>query len=255
MTLRDETPVGAPCWIDLMTSDPDRSLAFYGELFGWTAGAPSEEFGGYIDFSKDNRRVAGCMASHGQPGPSDVWSVYLASDDAEATAAEVVAHGGATLVPPMKVGEFGTMAFFTDSGGAAIGIWEPGSHEGLEIAGEPGSPTWFELFATDFDASVNFYRDVFGWDIHDMSDGSDVRYSTAGQGESATAGILDGAALKLGGIPAHWLVYFSVADADAALAKIVELGGSVIRPVEDTPYGRIARVADATGAHFALLAR
>jgi len=33
MPTRDTAPLGAPCWIDLMTSDPDKRKAFYGELF------------------------------------------------------------------------------------------------------------------------------------------------------------------------------------------------------------------------------
>ena len=42
MPLRDLAPVGAPCWVDLFTSDPDATRAFYGELFGWK----SESAGG-----------------------------------------------------------------------------------------------------------------------------------------------------------------------------------------------------------------
>ena len=37
MTIRQYVPNGAPCWIDLMSSDTDKSRAFYGELLGWTA--------------------------------------------------------------------------------------------------------------------------------------------------------------------------------------------------------------------------
>ena len=54
-------------------------------------------------------------------------------------------------------------------------------------------------------------------------------------------------------MPAHWSVYFAVADADATLAKIVALGGSVVVPAEDTPYGRLATVADPTGAMFKIV--
>ena len=53
MTIRQNVPNGAPCWIDLMSSDTDKSRAFYGELFGWTADEPNEEFGGYINFRLD----------------------------------------------------------------------------------------------------------------------------------------------------------------------------------------------------------
>lgn len=67
MPTRDTAPIGAPCWIDLMTSDTERSRAFYCELFGWTAEQPAEEFGGYFYFSSDGVRVAGCMASRPRP--------------------------------------------------------------------------------------------------------------------------------------------------------------------------------------------
>ena len=36
MPVHDLSPVGAPCWIDLFTSDTDGARAFYAELFGWT---------------------------------------------------------------------------------------------------------------------------------------------------------------------------------------------------------------------------
>ena len=65
MPLRDTAPVGAPCWTDLFTSDPDASRAFYGELFGWTSESAGDEYGGYVNFSKDGVRVAGCMRNDG----------------------------------------------------------------------------------------------------------------------------------------------------------------------------------------------
>ena len=65
MPLRDTAPLGAPCWIDLMTSDPDASRAFYGELFGWTSEDAGEDYGDYVNFARDGVAVAGCM--HKQP--------------------------------------------------------------------------------------------------------------------------------------------------------------------------------------------
>jgi predicted enzyme related to lactoylglutathione lyase len=56
------------------------------------------------------------------------------------------------------------------------------------------------------------------------------------------------------GVPAHWSVYFGVEDTDAALAKVVDLGGSILMAAEDTPYGRLAAAADPTGARFKLVA-
>ena len=42
---------GAPCWMDLSTSDTAAARSFYTGLFGWTADEPQEEFGGYFMFN------------------------------------------------------------------------------------------------------------------------------------------------------------------------------------------------------------
>jgi predicted enzyme related to lactoylglutathione lyase len=250
--LRDSAPIGAPCWVDLFTSDPDRSTEFYGRLFGWTAEAPNEEFGGYINLNKDGIRIAGAMKNDGSTGTPDVWSVYLATEDAQATADAAVANGGQVFVPPMQVGDFGTMVLLADAGGAAIGAWQPDEHHGFGILGDPGTPSWFELHTRDYDATTKFYRDVFKWNAHVMADEPGFRYTTLGEGDDSLAGIMDATAFLPDGVSAHWSIYFGVKDADAALAEIVELGGSVVAPAEDTPYGRLATVADPTGALFKL---
>jgi uncharacterized protein len=54
--------------------------------------------------------------------------------------------------------------------------------------------------------------------------------------------------------PASWSVYFQVEDVDAALEQIAELGGKVVRPAEETPYGRLAAATDPTGTRFKLVA-
>lgn len=253
MPTRDTAPMGAPCWVDLMTSDPDRSRDFYCQLFGWTADEPNPEFGGYSNFRRDGVLVAGCMAnqSGGQP---DVWSVYLATDDAPKTVDNASASGGQVVVHPMPVGDLGTMAYLADPGGAAIGIWQPGLHTGFGVLGEPGAPSWFELHTRDYDRSVAFYRDVFRLVSQVVGDEPEMRYTVLAHGDEQLAGVMDASAFLPQGVPPHWSVYFGVEDADAALARIVELGGAVAEPAMDTPYGRLATAADPTGARFKLVA-
>jgi len=254
MPTRETAPIGAPCWVDLMTSDTERSRSFYCELFGWSAEEPAQEFGGYFNFTKDGIRVAGCMGSQPDAGVRDVWSVYLATDDARKTVDTAAANGGQVIVPAMDVADLGTMAVVADPGGAAIGIWQPGRHPGFGILGEPGTPSWFELHTRDYEAAVAFYRDVFRWETHAVGDTPEFRYTTLVHGEGSLAGIMDASGFLPEGVPAHWSVYFGVEDADAALAKVVELKGSILRPAEDTPYGRLATGADPTGAQFKLVA-
>lgn len=254
MPVRDTAPIGAPCWVDLRTSDTGRSRAFYSQLFGWTATEPAEEFGGYFNYAKDGVLVAGCMANQPGSGMPDVWSVYLATDDAGKTVDVAAASGGEVHVSPMEVGELGNMAFLGDPGGAAVGVWQPGLHQGFGVLGDPGTPAWFELHTRDYQAAVEFYGNVFRWDVHVASDVPEFRYTTLGQGDGQLAGIMDASGFLPEGVPAHWSVYFSVDDTDAALARIVDLGGTVVAPAEDTPYGRLATAADPTGARFKLVA-
>jgi predicted enzyme related to lactoylglutathione lyase len=254
MPLRDDAPIGAPVWADLFSSDTDKARAFYGEVLGWTSESAGEEYGGYITFAKDGVPVAGCMGNDGSSGQPDAWNVYLASKDAQATVDAAAAHGAQVVVPAMDVMELGRMAVVIDPGGAAIGVWQPGMHRGFGVIDEIGAPTWFELHTRAYEASVPFYRDVFDFDAHTVSDDPGFRYTTYGEGDGQLAGIMDASAFLPEGTPSYWAVYFSVEDADASLKQITALGGSVVQAAEDTPYGRLATATDPTGAVFKLRA-
>src|SRR5215217_3611678 len=125
MPTRETAPIGAPCWVDLMTSDHARARDFYSQLFGWTANEPSEEFGGYFMFTKDGVPVAGGMPAMPDAGPPDIWSIYLATDDATKAAEVATANGGQVIAGPMDVADLGSMLVVIDSAGAAIGAWQP----------------------------------------------------------------------------------------------------------------------------------
>lgn len=253
MPTRDTAPVGAPCWIDLSSSDTDRSRAFYGELFGWASEQAGPEYGGYINFLHDGAPIAGCMAAQPQFGMAEGWSVYLATDDVAKAAEGTTAAGGQVAMPPVEVPGLGHMAFVVDPGGATVGLWQPIAHQGFRTYGEPGTPGWFELLTRDHDASVAFYRQVLGWDTHVAGDTDEFRYTTLGEGDAALAGVMDASRFLPEGEPAHWSVYFSVADADATIAAATRLGATLLQGPEDTPYGRLAALADPLGARFKLV--
>jgi predicted enzyme related to lactoylglutathione lyase len=253
MPTRDTAPIGAPCWVDLMTSDSARARAFYAEVFGWTAEEPSEEFGGYFMFLKDGAPVAGGMPSTPDSGP-DRWTIYLATDDAVKTCDAAAANGGQVIVPVMDVGDVGSMAVVADPGGAGIGIWQAKEFAGFGVITETGAPSWFELHTRAYQESLDFYRSVFRWDTQVLSDTPEFSYSVLRNGEEMLAGVLDAGAMLPEGAPGQWSVYFGADDADATVAKIVKLGGSIVQPAEDTPYGRLATATDPTGTVFKVVA-
>ena len=249
MPTRDLAPVGAPTWIELFTNDAAAAHAFYGDLFGWTIEV-AEDFGGYGTFHRDGVAVAGCMGNSDPAHPADFWTVYLRVEDAAATIAAATAAGGGEILAPMPVGDLGSMAMIADPSGAATGLWQAGSFAGIGVLAEAGAPSWFELHTMGYDAVLPFYREVFGWDIHTMSDAPEFRYSTFGEEATALAGVMDDAVHAPEGSPSFWATYIQVDDADATAAKAAALGGAVEMAPEDTPYGRLAVLSDTTGSRF-----
>ncbi|MDO9497690.1 MAG: VOC family protein [Nocardioides sp.] len=243
------TVPGEPCWVELFTTDVDEAVRFYTGLFGWTHEDAGEEYGGYVTFRREGRRVAGCMRNDGTQHTPDYWGVYLETNDASATVSMAEAHGGQVVVEPIQVGPLGHMALVKDPGGAAVGVWEPAEMAGIEDIGEVGAPGWFEVLTADYDTVVAFYQNVFAWVTDTMSDTAELRYTTLGKDDDARAGIEDASAF-IDAQGSAWQFYVTVADTDDVVARAVELGGAVLTAAEDTPYGRLARLADSGGVPF-----
>ena len=253
MPTRDSAPLGAPCWIDLTTSDPSRATAFYGEIFGWDTVDAGPGFGGYINCFRGGLPVAGMMQNEAGSGYPDGWSTYLATPDAAATTTAAQAGGAQVLVEPMQVGTQGTMAVYTDPSGAMIGAWQAAEHTGYRVLEEHGAPIWHELHTTDYATAVAFYRQVFDWDTQVTGDSDDFRYTLLLVDGVQRAGIMDGSAWLLpSGAPSAWEVYFGSEDVAATLSQVSALGGRVVQEIEETPYGQLATAADPTGATFRL---
>jgi predicted enzyme related to lactoylglutathione lyase len=244
-------PAGAPCWMDLVSSDVEASVAFYTQLFGWTC-EEAQDPAGYRYFLHEGRAVGGLMSNDPEWGMPDAWSVFLRTDDAAAIQAAAAEHGGTVLMEACEVAPNGTFVILRDAGGAAISAWQPGTESGFGVLGEPGSPTHFELHTRDFDATHAFYREVFGWGDH-VTDAPGFRYATYGAAPDLRAGIMDDAADA--GMPvedSHWAVYFGCTDAQATFARALDLGAEPVMSPEPTPYGVLAVLRDPTGAEIRL---
>lgn len=252
MPTRDHYEPGVPCWVDLQTPDVDAAVAFYGTLFGWQTRRIEVDGGGeYLFFTHGDHQVAGCAAqaeearSQGMPS---LWTTYLAGD-ADAVAERVTSAGGTVVLQATDVMEEGRIALVADPTGAVVGIWGAGRHHGAELVNEPGSLVWNELATTDLEAASSFYTEVFGYGTEDETMGDDATYrvfTVEGEQVCGAYELLP----EMADLPPHWACYFAVEDADAAAAAAAEAGGSVVREASDTPYGRMAVLADPTGATF-----
>lgn len=254
MSERTSYAPGTPSWVELGSPDLDASVEFYGALFGWDVPAPenAEQTGGYRIALKDGRPAAGMMPLM-QEGQPPVWTTYVSVADADATAAAVNEAGGNTIAAPMAVMDLGEMAVFADPTGAVFGIWQPGTFLGAGVVNEPGAIAWNELGTRDTAAAKEFYGAVFGWGAADNDTGEMGIYTQWKLGESSVGGMMDISGRLPDEIPAHWLTYFAVEDADAALETARGKGGSVSFGPVDIPVGRFAVVRDPHGAAFAVI--
>ena len=253
MPIRSEAwAEGTPAWVDLMTPDLEASKAFYADVFGWTYDDSSEEFGFYATARLGGEAVAGIGPTQGPESPSPAWTTYLAADDADAVLQKVAGAGGQVMMPTMAIGDFGAMAVAIDPTGALFGLWQSGSHTGVDVYNEHGSVVWNEAMVGDLAVGKAFYRDVFGYRYEPVEVGTP--YETVLLGDAPVAGI---GSIELAGpgAPPHWRTYFQVADAAATCRRVAELGGSVLSEPWETPFGTMAALKGPTGEVFLLNGR
>ncbi|GAA1115225.1 VOC family protein [Nocardiopsis metallicus] len=252
--------IGSPCWVELTTSDVDRALEFYGEVFGWTAESAGPETGGYMKLLSDGALIGGLGPKTSEDDPVS-WSIYYNTPDLDMSFQRARELGATALVGPMDVMGLGRMAHLSDPQGGTVALWEAGTLPGMERTDEPGTFMWAELWTPSAQGARAFYGGLFGWEFEDVDlPGGQGRYSTirpAGLGDDRYFGGImgmDPADLPQTGGRADWHPVFHVTDCDAAVAGVRKAGGRVLMGPEDAPgVGRLAACSDSLSAGFVLL--
>jgi len=246
-TYSQAKPAGTPAWADLMTTDIEMARKFYNAVFGWAYDIGNPEFGGYTTARLGERMAAGLMQNQPDFGPMPVaWGLYFASDDIQADVNRAVELGAKVISPAMVVGEFGSMAICEDPTGAAFGFWQADQHIGFQVADEPGAATWFELYSSDAKRAREFYMALLSATADPMEGG--MEYYVLKHGETMLGGIMQ-IDPSWGDMSSQWVNYFSVANADETADLVTRQGGKVMG-IDDSPFGRIAALADPSGAIF-----
>ncbi|MEJ7728486.1 MAG: VOC family protein [Polyangiaceae bacterium] len=239
------------CWHELVTSDLAAATRFYGELLGWTSrDTPSPAGGAYRMFSLGETTVGGAIVA--PAGVPSGWLVYVAVDDADASAKKLTELGGKVMVPPTTVPDMLRFACASDPQGAAFGILQPlgaGAQQQPYLGPpRPGTFCWDELHTRDMAAAKRFYDGLFGWTGKGGADGSEGYWHWRHADTD-----IGGMTSHMGGpgVPPHWLSYVAASDVDAVTEKVASLGGKVLMPAMELPkVGRFSVVQDPTGAVF-----
>src|SRR5689334_21029006 len=146
MATIDKYTPGSFCWLELLTKDQNAAKAFYGKLFGWQANdfpmGPNET---YTIFKLEGRDCAAAFQLTKEMLDYHIpthWELYVSVANVEETVGKAKAAGGSVMKGPFDVMTFGRMAVLKDPTDAAFCVWEPKDHQGIGIAGVPGTLCW-----------------------------------------------------------------------------------------------------------------
>jgi len=115
---------GKICYLQIPAADAETSARFYAEIFGWGLRRHDD---GTLAFDDTIGEVSGMWVAGrtpwaGEPG----LLVDIMVDDAEATVAAIVAHGG-EIVQPIGGDAPEITARFRDPAGNIVGVWQNGA--------------------------------------------------------------------------------------------------------------------------------
>lgn len=110
--------------------DADRARAFYADVFGWAIQpmpefdynfvhtGPTEESG----MPSEAGYIGGGMFQRGAEIGRPIITIEV--DDMTTALSAIAAHGGTAVGEVQAVGEMGIAAYFTDSEGNLMGLWQ-----------------------------------------------------------------------------------------------------------------------------------
>jgi len=255
--MMDSQPkTGSFCWLELGTTDQNAAKKFYTGLLGWSADdMPMGPDMIYTMFRLDGKDVGGgyrLMKDQVDNHVPPHWMAYVKVNNADESAAKAVSLGAKQIVPPSDIPNVGRFAVVQDPTGAHISIFQPGQHKGLTNFGQIGTFCWADLNTPDPKKAAQFYSQWLGWKIaSEEKDG--YSHIQNGNSQEDMIGGIPNEFHAPPGTPAHWMVYFHVADCKASAAKAAQLGAKTLMPANlMKDIGTIAVLADPQGAVFAL---
>jgi uncharacterized protein len=110
---------GKICYLEIPTTDIDRSVSFYQAVFGWQTRRRGD---GATAFD-DGVEVSGSWVTGRPSSPNPGLLLYIMVDNLTATVEAVTAHGG-RVVQPMGADAPELTARFADPDGNVLGLYQ-----------------------------------------------------------------------------------------------------------------------------------
>jgi predicted enzyme related to lactoylglutathione lyase len=123
MTLHDATKQGEFTWNELITTDAQKALHFYGEIFGWKLQREHDmgPMGKYYLYGQHDRTYGGMFSMPKEKMPPS-WLYYVQYEHLEAAIERATAKGARVLNGPMEVPGGSRIVQLMDPQGAAFAL-------------------------------------------------------------------------------------------------------------------------------------
>lgn len=243
-----------PCWIELVTTDPQRAREFYAGLFGWEYEVhQASRVDEHVIAFREGFPVASIRTA--ARGASE-WRLFLATGDCARATREAEEHGAKVTVPSTHVSGVGTKVVMLGPSDAEFGLLQPEESWQFDV-GLPGTLMWAELVTIRAQTADQFFHELFDYSSEQFGTDHQLDYSVWYLGdESVLARVSMLRDYITEGSRPHWLMYLGV-DQDVGTEELVRRAISLDGRVRVDPYdsqlGRVAVLRDPTGARFAVV--
>jgi len=218
-------------YVSVWVPDPARAADFYRHVLGWSYAPAAHQV-------TNTELPVGIAAASAAP---TLFCCYAVAD-VHAARQTIADAGGAP--GEVRRTDYGTILDATDPQGVAFAVYEPpGPQKRLALNGSgPGELAYVTYRTADSAAFRDFYARILGWSFTAgrIDDGWQV------QNTRPMAGVGGGNA-RPATVP-----MWTVADIEAAVARVREAGGTVLAEPARQPYGMQAECTDAQGSPFYL---
>ena len=227
-------------WHELITPDPKLAGKFYQELFGWQI----DYQGQYAVVRNGDKLIAGILKVEPAEGQTRkaVWLPSVSVADVDAAANRVTDNGGTILKGPIDMGQRGRAVLISDPQRADLVLLNAKDGDPSDEEPAIGDWLWDEIWTDDPDNIEAFYAAVLGYDEIISGDDYEV-FMRDGKWRAGLRYVANKTDHML------WVPVVRVADPEATVQRVKELGGEVwVTPDNEPNKGNTALISDTTGA-------
>ena len=245
-----ETHNGKLVWVDLVTTDPRKAVAFYTAVFDWQSRSFADET--YVELIHDGRVMSAIVLYEGDEAvDGDArWLVSISVKDVDAATQVAVESGGEVLEPATDLPDRGRYSVISDAQGAVLMLLRATGGDPIDDTPLLDEWAWAELWTDDLEAAVNFYQAIAGYSTLRLPDADGGERIVLGTDGKARATVVP---LPWDDVEPNWIPYIPVANTAGTLQRIIEAGGAVLVTSDGSPNSvAVAIVMDPTGGVFAI---